>query len=55
LDTGIPFVLEVSDASPFMNFGNVEPGQTITALYNNLIRAPIFTQRVPDTDFLVIR
>ncbi|RKP23025.1 hypothetical protein SYNPS1DRAFT_25012, partial [Syncephalis pseudoplumigaleata] len=54
-ETGVPFVLETTDASPFMNFGNVEPGQTITALYNNLVRAPIFSQRVPSTDFLVIR
>ncbi|KAI9595620.1 hypothetical protein BDF19DRAFT_441045 [Syncephalis fuscata] len=44
-----------TDASPFMNFGNVEPGQTITALYNNLVRAPIFSQKVPSTDFLVIK
>jgi Protein of unknown function (DUF3591) len=38
-----------------MNFGNVEPGQTILALYNNLIRAPLFRQNAPSTDFLVIR
>ncbi|KAI8055199.1 hypothetical protein BDF22DRAFT_675850 [Syncephalis plumigaleata] len=54
-ETGVPFVLEVTDASPFMNFGNVESGQTISALYNNLVRAPIFPQQVPSTDFLVIR
>jgi transcription initiation factor TFIID subunit 1, fungi type len=48
-------VLDVSDASPFMSFGDVEPGQIITALYNNLVRAPVFKHNQKDTDFLVIR
>ncbi|KAG0369678.1 hypothetical protein BC939DRAFT_405952 [Gamsiella multidivaricata] len=54
-DIGEPFVLDVADASPFLNFGNVESGQTISALYNNLIRAPVFEQPARNTDFLVIR
>ncbi|KAI1317458.1 hypothetical protein EDD11_008395 [Mortierella claussenii] len=54
-EIGEPFVLDVADASPFLNFGNVEPGQTISALYNNMIRAPVFEQPARDTDFLVIR
>ncbi|KAF9974475.1 hypothetical protein BGZ73_002099 [Actinomortierella ambigua] len=54
-EIGDPFILDVADASPFLNFGNVEPGQTITALYNNLVRAPIFEQTPRHTDFVVIR
>ncbi|KAG0348981.1 hypothetical protein BG004_003143 [Podila humilis] len=54
-DIGEPFVLDITDASPFLNFGNVEPGQTIMALYNNMIRAPVFEQETRNTDFLVIR
>ncbi|KAI8348006.1 hypothetical protein B0O80DRAFT_429974 [Mortierella sp. GBAus27b] len=54
-EIGEPFVLDVADASPFLNFGNVEPGQTISALYNNLIRAPVFEQPARNTDFLVIK
>lgn len=38
-----------------MNFGNVEPGQTIPVLYNNLIRAPLFRHEIKNTDFLVIK
>ncbi|CAM0136853.1 hypothetical protein VKS41_007438 [Umbelopsis sp. WA50703] len=54
-EVGEPFVLDLSDTSPFFNFGNVEPGQTIPVLYNNLIRAPLFRHKVNDTDFLVFR
>ncbi|KAG0331886.1 hypothetical protein BG000_010518 [Podila horticola] len=54
-EIGEPFVLDVTDASPFLNFGNVEPGQKIMALYNNMIRAPVFEQQARNTDFLVIR
>ncbi|KAK9762421.1 hypothetical protein K7432_011851 [Basidiobolus ranarum] len=55
LDIGDPFILDVADASPFMNFGNVEPGQTIQTLYNNLMRAPLFKQPARESDFLLIR
>ncbi|KAI8371514.1 uncharacterized protein BYT42DRAFT_580545 [Radiomyces spectabilis] len=55
LDIGEPFVLDIGDTSPFMNFGNVEPGQTITVLYNNLIRAPLFRHEVKNTDFLMVK
>jgi transcription initiation factor TFIID subunit 1, fungi type len=48
-------VLEPQDESPFMKFGYVQPGQTIPALYSNLIRAPLFRHRSYPTDFLVIR
>ncbi|CEI86217.1 hypothetical protein RMCBS344292_00661 [Rhizopus microsporus] len=55
LDIGEPFVLDIGDTSPFMNFGNVEPGQTIPVYYNNLIRAPLFRHEVKHTDFLLIK
>lgn len=54
-DLGTPFVLEPQDESPFMKFGYVYPGQTMPALYNNLVRAPLFRHKAYPTDFLVIR
>ncbi|KAF8481830.1 TAF1 transcription initiation factor TFIID subunit TAF1 [Russula ochroleuca] len=54
-DLGEPFVLEPQDESPFMKFGYVQPGQTIPALYSNLIRAPLFRHKGYPTDFLVIK
>ncbi|RDX51861.1 hypothetical protein OH76DRAFT_1377827 [Lentinus brumalis] len=54
-DLGEPIVIEPQDESPFMKFGYVYPGQTVPALYNNLIRAPLFRQKAYPTDFLVIR
>ncbi|KAI9260469.1 hypothetical protein BDA99DRAFT_439458 [Phascolomyces articulosus] len=54
-DIGEPFVLDIGDTSPFMNFGNVEQGQTIPVLYNNLIRAPLFRHEVKSTDFLFVK
>jgi transcription initiation factor TFIID subunit 1 len=55
MELGEPFVLEVEDTSPFMTFGNVEPGQTISVMYNNMVRAPLFRHQVKSTDFLLIR
>ena len=55
LDLGEPIVIEPQDESPFMKFGYVYPGQTVPALYNNLIRAPLFRHKAYSTDFLVIR
>ncbi|KAI9285023.1 hypothetical protein BC943DRAFT_360547 [Umbelopsis sp. AD052] len=54
-EIGEPFILDLSDTSPFFNFGNVDPGQTIPVLYNNLIRAPLFKHKVHETDFIVFR
>ncbi|KAJ7631188.1 TAF1 transcription initiation factor TFIID subunit TAF1 [Roridomyces roridus] len=54
-DLGVPFVLEPQDDTPFMKFGSVYPGQTMPALYNNLIRAPLFRHKSYPTDFLVVR
>jgi hypothetical protein len=44
------FAVVVDDDAPL-----VHPGQTVTTLYNNLIRAPLFKHHVPETDFLVVR
>jgi len=55
MDLGTPFVLEPQDESPFMKFGSVKEGQTMPALYNNLIRAPLFRHKAYPTDFLVVR
>ncbi|KZV74842.1 TAF1 transcription initiation factor TFIID subunit TAF1 [Peniophora sp. CONT] len=54
-ELGQPFVLEPEDDTPYMKFGNVDPGQTIPTLYNNLVRAPLFKHKPPSTDFLVIK
>ncbi|KAJ7897093.1 TAF1 transcription initiation factor TFIID subunit TAF1 [Mycena olivaceomarginata] len=54
-DLGVPFVLEPQDETPFMKFGAVYPGQTIPAIYNNLMRAPLFRHKPYATDFLVVR
>ncbi|KAJ3895525.1 TAF1 transcription initiation factor TFIID subunit TAF1 [Lentinula edodes] len=54
-DLGVPFVLEPQDESPFMKFGYVYPGQAMPALYNNLVRAPLFRHKPKHTDFLVVR
>ncbi|KAJ2742241.1 hypothetical protein GGI20_004621 [Coemansia sp. BCRC 34301] len=49
------FVLDVADISPFLGFGNVDPGQVVPALYNNMFRAPLFAQPPTSTDFLIVR
>ncbi|KAJ6621101.1 TAF1 transcription initiation factor TFIID subunit TAF1 [Mycena sp. CBHHK59/15] len=54
-DLGVPFVLEPQDETPFMKFGSVYPGQTMPALYNNLMRAPLFRHKPYPTDFLVVK
>ncbi|RKP21282.1 hypothetical protein ROZALSC1DRAFT_27300, partial [Rozella allomycis CSF55] len=54
-EIGSPVILENVDASPFFTFGNVDPGQTIQCVYNNLFRAPIFEQPLKYSDFLLIR
>lgn len=54
-DVGEPFLIEPDDQSPFQKFGFVHKGEVVHALYNNLIRAPIFRQKAYSTDFLVVR
>lgn len=54
-DLGEPIIIEPQDESPFMKFGYVYPGQTVPALYSNLIRAPLFRHKSYSSDFLVIK
>lgn len=54
-DIGETSVLLLEDKSPFHIFGQIDPGETITALYNSMYRAPIFPQGAISQDFLVIR
>ncbi|UZJ53338.1 hypothetical protein CBS101457_002658 [Exobasidium rhododendri] len=55
LDLGEAVVLDVSDESPFMKFGSVEPGRVQPTLYNRMIRAPLFRHKAATTDFLLVR
>ncbi|KAJ2805145.1 hypothetical protein H4R20_002208 [Coemansia guatemalensis] len=55
VDLGELFILDIADISPFLNFGNIEPGQVVPALYNNMFRAPLFAQKSRPTDFLVVK
>ncbi|KAJ2226702.1 hypothetical protein H4R99_004645 [Coemansia sp. RSA 1722] len=55
VDLGELFILDVADISPFLNFGNIEPGQMVPALYNNMFRAPLFQQKQRSTDFLIVK
>lgn len=54
-ELGEAFVLDITDESPFMKFGSVEPGQTQPVLYNNMTRAPLFRHKPQSNDFLFIR
>ncbi|MCO5588229.1 hypothetical protein L7F22_042184 [Adiantum nelumboides] len=54
-DLGETVVLDVSDESPFMKFGSVEPGRVQPTLYNRMIRAPLFRHKAAHNDFLLIR
>ncbi|KAJ1729914.1 hypothetical protein LPJ61_003296 [Coemansia biformis] len=55
VDLGELFVLDVADISPFLNFGNIEPGHVVPALYNNMFRAPLFAQKPRPVDFLAVK
>ena len=55
LDIGETAVLLPEDKSPFSMFGNIEAGETISAVYNSMYRAPIFEHPPPIQDFLVTR
>ena len=40
-------------SSPFL--GSMHPGQSIQTLQNTMFRAPIYSHKIPPSDFLVIR
>ncbi|OAG44728.1 hypothetical protein AYO21_01218 [Fonsecaea monophora] len=54
-EIGETSLLLPEDKSPFYIFGQIDPGETMTALYNSMYRAPIFNQEAKSHDFLVIR
>ncbi|CAG8956892.1 hypothetical protein HYFRA_00012347 [Hymenoscyphus fraxineus] len=43
------------DKSPFANFGEVDPGETVRTIHNSMYKAPIFKHETKSTDFLMIR
>lgn len=55
LEIGETSVLDSVDKSPFGDFGHVDPGETTRALYNKIIKAPIFHHEANSNDFLLIR
>ena len=54
-DVGETVVLLPEDKSPFSIFGHIDPGETVTTLYNSMYRAPVFDQEPPSQDFMIIR
>ena len=48
-------VLLPHDNSPFSIFGNVEPGDMMPTIHNEMYRAPVFKQTPKTTDFVVMR
>ncbi|KAF6841905.1 transcription initiation factor tfiid subunit 1 [Colletotrichum musicola] len=55
MDIGESHVLLPEDRSPFAIFGEVEVGQTMPTLHNQMYRAPIFKHTPRSTDFLCVR
>ncbi|KAL9624463.1 MAG: hypothetical protein Q9160_001426 [Pyrenula sp. 1 TL-2023] len=55
LEVGETTLLLPEDRSPFHIFGHIEAGETISALYNSMYRAPVFEQRTGHSDFLLLR
>jgi len=53
-DDGDTVRLEPGDESPFQ-LGDVRPGQSVSAIDNNMFRAPLGQHNAAPTDFLVIR
>ncbi|KAJ3340748.1 hypothetical protein HDU93_006418 [Gonapodya sp. JEL0774] len=51
---GSVYALDTMDQSPFFGFGDVSRGDIVTALYNNMYRAPIFRHDVRDGDFVLV-
>lgn len=43
------------DRSPFANFGEVDPGETVRTIHNSMFKAPIFKHETKGTDFLMCR
>lgn len=50
---GHVIVLDPTDKSPYL--GDIKPGCSQSSLETNMYRAPIFTHKVPSTDYLLVR
>jgi len=50
---GNVLLLEPDDKSPFL--GDIKAGSSQSSLVTNMYKAPIFSHKVPSTDFLLIR
>ncbi|BFZ64970.1 hypothetical protein YB2330_006133 [Saitoella coloradoensis] len=55
MEIGEPQPLGLQDRSPFWIFGEIEKGEVVPTLYNNMSRAPVFRHENKPTDFLVVR
>lgn len=50
-----PIILDPAEPSPFLGFGNIRQGEQLTAISNNLFRAPLFPHSPNQRDFLFIK
>lgn len=50
---GNVLLLEPADKSPFI--GDIKAGYSQSSLETNMYKAPIFSHKVPSTDFLLVR
>lgn len=50
-----PIILDPAEPSPFLGFGNIKQGDQLSAISNNLFRAPVFAHSPNQCDFLLIR
>lgn len=50
---GHVIALNPADKSPFL--GDIRPGSSQSSLETNMYRAPIFSHKVPSTDYLLVR
>jgi transcription initiation factor TFIID subunit 1, fungi type len=52
---GENIVLGTQDKSPFWNYGQVLKGEILTAMFNNMIRAPIVPHKLRYKDYLLVK
>ncbi|KAL9107210.1 MAG: hypothetical protein Q9227_007834 [Pyrenula ochraceoflavens] len=55
LAVGETHVLLPEDKSPFHRFGHIDSGETVSALYNSMYRAPVFSHEPKSHDFLLLK
>lgn len=52
---GENIILGTQDKSPFWNYGQVLKGEILTAMFNNMIRAPIVPHKLRYKDYLLVK